>query len=343
MLICPEFYSLDKMFIKGFKANGCEIFLHNYRNYNSSFFEKVNSNKPKLPNNIRSKWEYYYFETINKKHLEIFNRIKPDLVMIYNNEMLLPGTVMKFKKSAKVFFFLGDNPYYSQSTNKYNLALLSMADQIFSPDTYWKMQLETLGLTNIHFFVSSLSEGNANEDKITQEEQNKFRSDVVYIGRNYPHSWGYKRTLFLSKLHELDLKIYGDKGWDQWIKMFPELNGKLIKNHGRLSHETVKKIMKCSKIHPVDASPGILNGLHLRIFECIENEILPVVEYRKDIELVFKDLEIPVIYNYNDCKSTVIKYLEDDIRRLKLIRALKEYTGRNYSPDKSVANILNLY
>jgi len=343
MLICPQFYIIDNIFIEGFKANGCEVFLHNYRNYNSVFFERFNSNKSKLPFKIRSKWEHFYLTIINKKHLEVFNQIRPDLVLVYNNEMLLPETVKLFKGSAKIFFFLGDNPYYSQSTNRYNLALLSQADQVLTPDTYWKMQLEQIGFTNIHFFASSLSDGSVAAGKISNEEKEKFGSDIIYIGRNYPHSWGYKRTLFLSKLSDLNLKIYGDKGWEQWIRMFPELNEKLVKSNGRLSHEKVKKIMTCSKIYPVDANPGILNGLHLRIFECIENEILPVVEFRKDIDLVFKGVEIPVIYNYNECRSIVLKYLENDTERIRIIKALKEYAGRYYSPGKSVANVLNLF
>lgn len=341
MLICPEYYLIDKIFLDGFRSNGCEVVLHNYRNDNSDFFERINSNKSRFPYCIRSKWEKYYLKIINEKHLSEFYRINPDLVMIYNNEMLLPGTLNKFKKNSKVFLFLGDNPFYSQSTNKHNLTLISLADKVFSPDTYWIGQLEQLGFTNIYYFVSSVSERAEHESETTNNRKIKYASDIVYIGRNYPHSWGYKRTLFLSKFADFDLKIYGDKSWDQWLELFPELQEKILKHHKRLSNDNVRQIMISSRIYPVDSNPGIFNGLHLRIFECIENGILPVVEYRKDIELVFKDIEIPVVYNYNECKSVAKKFLEDDNKRLSVLKGLKEHVVKRYSPGKSVAGILN--
>jgi hypothetical protein len=340
LLVFPEFYSIAQTFQQGFESNGCEVRLHDYRTHVLPLFNKLEAKKLKLSYNWRLKWENYHLNIINKKNLELFYDFKPDLVLVYNNEMLLPETIIKFKEKSKVFFFLGDNPYYSNITNKYNLALLFLADQVFAPDTYWIKQLKLIGLSNIHFFISSSADGYNYKKENRKEEMMQYTSDIVFIGGNYSNSSGYKRSLFLSKFSSFDLKIYGDKGWNLWLEIFPELKPKLVLHAGRLNFELVNTIMNCSKIYPVDANPGILNGIHVRVFDCIQSGILPLVEYREDVDFVFKDLDIPIIYNYLDSKAIAQKYLNDESLRLKIISSLRDYILHNYSPKKAIEGIL---
>ena len=74
---------------------------------------------------------------------------------------------------------------------------------------------------------------------------------------------------------DLDLKIYG-MGWEMWFDYFPKLEEKYVELKKPLSFEEVNIITNCGKIYPIDANPGLLNGIHIRIFDTIGSGILPI-------------------------------------------------------------------
>lgn len=341
LLIFPSFYSLEKTFTEGFEANGWSVFHFDYRRHVKPIYEKIEAKKLKLGRNWRTKWENYYLKAINEEQIKYYRLIEPDLVFVYNNEMLVPDTLKLFKKKSQVFFFLGDNPYYSTNTNRYNLALLSFANHIFIPDTFWIKQLELIGFNNCHFFISASNSSSNLNIEVTDEIKEKYNSDVVFIGRNYSDSWGYKRSLFLNSFANLNLKIYGDKSWQSWIDFFPNLNDKIFYQNSRMDFETVNTILNCSKVYPVDSNPGILNGLHVRIFDCIQSGILPIAEYRKDINLVFKEIYIPIINKYNEAENIAKKFINDDEQRTNTLKSLQMYIDSNYSPKKVIKQIID--
>ena len=90
--------------------------------------------------------------------------------------------------------------------------------------------------------------------------------------------------------------------------------------------------MHTYKIFPVDANPGIINGIHLRVFECISAGILPLIEYTKNIDLVFNGVPLPVIHNFGNIKELTSEYLNNDEKRIKILTNAKEYLDENYSP-----------
>jgi spore maturation protein CgeB len=341
LLIFPSFYSLEKTFRKGFEDNGWEVFHFDYRQHVKPLYEKIEAKKLKLSRNWRNKWEDYYLNKINEEHIQYYRAVEPDLVFIYNNEMLLPKTIKLFKEKSKIFFFLGDSPFYSVSTNRYNLALLSLADKIFAPDTFWIKQLEQIGFENCHFFISASNASSNFSFKASEALKDDFNSDVVFIGRNYADSWGYKRSLFLNSFANLNLKIYGDKSWKSWVDFFPNLKDKIVYQDSRLDFNTVNAIMNCSKVYPVDSNPGILNGLHVRVFDCIQSGILPIVEYRTDIELVFKGINIPIIKKYRESETIAKKFIYNDNQRNDTLKSLQQYIDSNYSPQKSIYQIID--
>jgi len=340
LLIFPSIYSVDKTFKRAFEDNGCTVHTYDYRKHVRPLYEKIENKKLKISHNWRKKWEDYYFKKINQLHLNYFFNIKPDIVLIYNNEMLLPETVKEFKKSSKIFFFLGDSPFYSP-TSKYNLNLLFMADQVLCPDTGWQQQLKILGLDNTrHFVITSGMEENYKKN-VTKDELEKYGSDIVFIGGNVDNSWGYKKSLFLNSFTRLDFKLYGPPSWNKWFDFFPDLKKCLVPHkNGRLSFELVNTIMNCCKIYPVDVNPGLINGPHLRVYECINSGILPLVEYRKDLDIIFNGVDIPVIKNYKNAEKSAKKYLEDESLRVKTIEVLIKYMSDNLSPRLAIQKLI---
>ena len=104
-----------------------------------------------MPRKVKLLWEKPLTRRVNQAYIDTFRAFKPDLVFVYNSQLLVPETVNLFRESAKVAFMLGDNPLYTLSSNLYNLTILNLADYIISPDTFWKDQLNMMGIRNIHF------------------------------------------------------------------------------------------------------------------------------------------------------------------------------------------------
>ena len=99
---------------------------------------------------------------------------------------------------------------------------------------------------------------------------------------------------------------------------------------------------KCAKVYPVDANPAVLNGIHLRMFDCIAMGVLPLVEYRKDLDTFFKEVNLPLIKNYQDAEGLAKKFISNDSLREKTLKELFDYTRVRFSPDIVFGKILKM-
>lgn len=333
LLLSPSDYTLDKTIKIGFERLGFEVYHHNFRKYLKNWQQKVNTQIFRLPFKYRDKWEQYYLPLINKKHIEIFNQQKPDVVFIYNSEMLLPDTVKYFKtQKAKIIFLLGDSPYFTPM-NRFYMHLFFLADLIISPDSFWAEQLKLIGLKNIVVDFPGFDDSLLNFRPPTDEERTKFNFDVLFVGIGYVDAWGYKRTLFVSKFCNLNLKVFGNKHWLKWFEFFPELKQKFELQKQRMGFEELIIMSKCAKVYPVDANPAVLNGLHLRVLDCIAMGVLPLVEYRKDHDTFFNGVDIPLIKNYDEAESIAVKYLNNVNLREHTLKELQQFCLEKFKPE----------
>jgi hypothetical protein len=342
LLFIPEKYTIAGTLIQGFTALGYEVISIDYREYYAEWVSKIKRRTSKLNNKLKENIDDLYIKKINNKHLEKYLSHDPvDIVLIYNHELFLPETIRKIKHRSKVIFYLADSPYYSPG-NDYSLTILKDADLIASPDTFWNKQISSLGFKNVIFSILGYDKVKNYKYKPTKEEYGKYSNDVVFIGTNYKSSWGYKRAHFLNQFSDLDLKIYAHgPSWKTWRNQFPVLEKSIEFRTGRMSYVELNTILNCCKIYPVDANPGLLNGLHIRIFDCIASGILPVIEYREDLNTVFNGLEIPVIKNYKYAKRIANYYLKDENKRVNVIKSLKEFIEDKYSPEKSIKHLIS--
>ena len=334
LLLFPSIYSLSKTFAGGFKSLGHEVEMFDYREKMGTWEQKINTQMFRLPFSLRKKWINHFMTSINKIQVEFYNKTSPDLVIIYNNEMLLPETVNYFSKKSKVIFFLGDNPFYTP-TNDYYLDLLFQANLIISPDSFWTEQLKLMGIDNCTTEYFNTQHAVFENDENNQIEPH----DLLFVGMSYVNSWGYKRALFLSKFADMDIRIHGNSAWYRWLEFFPELKGKFILK-GRYSDKYMARLHKNAKIYPFDSNPGVLNGIHLRLFDCIEYGMLPLPEYRKDIKDVFEKEILPIVYDYRKAPDLAKYYLHNESERKELVDSLKVFIRKNYNPEVSLSRIL---
>lgn len=333
-------YSIGESVKNAFLELGHEIYNFDHQSVTKNWQMKLNTQMFRMPYRIRNKWDGFYLREINKKMIEVFYQEKPDLIMVYNDSLLLPVTVEKIKKTAKVVFYLGDNPYYTFN-KPFFLKVLMEADYTFVPDSMWVDQLRMLGICNVYFEMLGWDHRHYFPMDPTQEERDKYSSDLLFIGNTYVQNWGYKRTLFMSKFSDLDLKIYGTRNWHRWFEYFPELRDRFVLLDKPLGLEQVNLISNCSKLYPVDANPGLLQGLHARIFDCIGSGILPLVEYRKDLDRVFPDKDIPIIYSYQEANQLARYYLDHDSERKELVKSLRDFIKNKFLPKHAIKRMLD--
>ncbi len=341
LLLSPKKYTLNMNLELGFLELNHEVksidYLEFFPNWRNRLIQKTGG----LPERIIKYWYNPYLKDIQLNYLNAVNAYKPDLVIIYNDQLLLPDTIKQIKKTCPIFNYLGDNPFYIER-RPFNVASMLECNHVFSPDTFWIEQIKQIGFKNISFLVIGAYIENDKKVYFDDENYKKYRCDLIMIGRTYRNSWGYKRALFYSKFLDLDIKIYG-QGWNIWFEYFPELEKKYVKLEKAFSHETVKLLTQCAKIYPIDANPGLQYGLHLRIFDCIGLGTLPIVEYRKDLDLVFNNVDIPKIYDYNDANQLAQYYINNENERIEMINKLQNYIANNYTPRHAAEKIIEVY
>lgn len=341
-LLCPPKYSLHNIF-KHMLCKICdEVICLNYRDYVSRAELKINTQIFRFPYSIREKWQLYYQKKINESLLVEQRNHNPDIVFVYNNEMLLPATMLQFKKTAKVIFFLGDSPFFTP-TNNYFLTLLCMGDLVLAPDSFWVNHMKMLGIKNVHLFFPGIDSSSYNQEPSSELLLKVKNTDVIYCGMSYIDSWGYKKALLMDKFTGFKLEVYGNKQWKRWFDYFPKLKS-VFQETGFIPTPSLNAMFNKAKLMPVDGNPGILNGIHMRLFESLGSGVLPVIEHRKDVtDTIFKelDIEIPVMYSYNDAISLAEKYLSDENLRLMTVSAMKKHIQEKYNAEENAKKLLN--
>jgi hypothetical protein len=340
IFLCPSKYSIHNS-IKSILSEIChEVVGMDVMNYSKNYEININTQMFRLPFSIRNRWISYYQGKINAMFLLDFKKLSPDMVFVYNSEMLLPATVSEIKKTARIVFFLGDSPFFSP-TNKYFLTVIGMGDLILVPDSFWLQQLTTIGIKNVRYFLPGIDELSYHQHPLEEDMNNVFETDVLYCGRCYTDSWGYKKTLLMSKFTKFNLEIYGGKHWKKWFIFFPELE-KAYHESGFIPTRKLNAMINKTKLMPIDGNPGVLNGFHLRLFEALGAGALPLVEYRKDVEeLLFRDsgYMVPLIKDYRDATDLADYYLNHEDERKELVRTLYSFIKKEYSFENNAGLI----
>ncbi len=158
LLLCSDRHSLYNSLSEILNEISSEVRAFNISDKISPIDSLVQAQSLRMPYGLRSGWEKYFQKKLNKELAGFIKDYGPQLVIVYNSEFLLPETCAEIKKSARLIFFLADSPFYTPQNNYY-LTVLSFADLILSPDTFWSRQLNTVGLRNTLYFIPGLMKG----------------------------------------------------------------------------------------------------------------------------------------------------------------------------------------
>lgn len=328
-------YFISRTYKTGFEALKNEVKIVNYLNFIPFWLHNLDLRAILFPNRLKNNIRNVYLKKIQEGYLQEIKAEKPDLVLVYNDQMLDVETAKEIKKrGAKLAIFLADSPFFLQR-REHLFKVLFEADLVFAPDSYWLEQINMLGIRKTTFLISGYD-----ETTFFPTKKKEFKSDLIYIGSPYNTVWGFKRAFFLNHFTNFNFNFYGPTTWNQWLQEYPKLKNHYIAIRRRLSDEEVNFLLNSAKIYPVDANPGLINGIHVRILDCIGAGILPIVEYRKDIEIVFKDAGLPIIYEYGEYEEIINYYLGNDSNRVETIERLRDFVLKNYNSILGCKTIL---
>ncbi len=330
LLLAPLRYPFIQSIVSGLEAAGMELTAADYQDFFPARTNRWYNNYSALPKKIRDVWERPYVEKTNARYQEIFESVKPDLVFVYNNQLVLPELLDKFKKKARIAFMLGDNPLYTP-TSIYNLHILFKADYIISPDTMWRDQLSLMGVPNVVFDCFGFNNDVYYPMDVAEDDRKKYQSDFIYVGSASKTNWGYKRALFLDLFRDLDLHAYISGNMDRWLDFFPELRPKVIA-HDRFDAGFNNLVYNCSKIAPVEQVPSLFKGIHVRVFDILGAGILPLCEYSEDLVGLFEGMDVPVIKKYPEAAEMARFWLDNESKRLACVQAMRERVLQRYTP-----------
>jgi hypothetical protein len=332
LLLSPAQYSLSRSLHDILAVIAGEVKIMDIRDSISSRDRRLNSQIFRFPHAVRKHWESHFLSKVNRVVLEMIEGYSPDLVMIYNSEYLVPETCSAIRQKARLVFFMGDSPFYTPQNNYY-LSCLQHADLVLSPDTLWEEQLNTMGLNRTLWFIPGVDE--KSYFKIRQPEmlQDEKETGVLYVGSCYLNSWGYKKALLMNSFTGFRFSLYGNSAWRRWFPFFPALEEHFTEG-GFIPQERLNRMYNRTRIIPVDGNPGIINGVHLRMFEALAAGALPLIEHRKDVDSrLFRGFtgELPVIRDYSHAADTASAYLADEPGRQQLAEAMHGFLIREYS------------
>jgi hypothetical protein len=339
VLIFVSSYSLKKSFLGGFRKLGNDAEVIDLNDYFSPKEQKKYALMSLLPKRYFRKHLYKLLGKINERYQAVIAEKEPDLVLVYNDQMMTKETAELITKKGKLCFYLGDNPFFLTNRDYY-FDTLPFASHIFTPDTYWGKQLEISGFANSSFLLPGYDEDVYFPYEPDAEELQKYKSDLFFLGTPYKDIWGRKRASFLNHFADFDLKLYGPPSWRKQFGRFPKLESKTVILDKPVSFELQNTIANCNKLSPVDANPAVINGVPIRIIDSAASGCLPLAEYRKDILSVFGDVAPPIIESYTKIPGLVNYFLKHDNERIERVTKLREFIKKNFSARQAAEKII---
>ncbi|HNA32443.1 MAG TPA: hypothetical protein PL106_04930 [Flavobacteriales bacterium] len=338
LLLAPTRYPFIRSIGAGLHANGLEVVQVDFRDLFGTTTNALNDKYSSLPRRVRRLWEDPYVRRTNQEYLRIFRELKPDLVFIYNDQLLRPETVNAFKEQARVAFYLGDHPLYTP-TNPYNLSILSASSCTITPDSFWCEQLTRMGLKNTVVDHFGINPEVHHPVEPTAEQRADLGADLVYIGSASKTNWGYKRARFLDLFSGMDLRAWITGPMDRWYREFPALATK-VRPHARFDAAFNNLVYNCAKLAPVELVPSLFHGIHVRVFDVLGAGIMPLCEYSRDLEAVFGETGMPLIRDYREAADLARHWIGADDERKGTVERMRAVAIARYAPELVIRRLL---
>lgn len=344
-IIAPDSYGVDKAICDAFKSFGFEVILKNTRKklcLGEIIAFKIAKEAPFMKS-ILSKFFRSFLEKDNKRYLNYIREANPDILFVIKGETVFSETLKTIKEKMRIpcIAYIWDCPFYSymgESADIYrrnNFANgMHLYDHIFVYDPYYVEEIKKRGISNVSYLPLATDPSQYKRTDITPDRSDGLDFDVCFVGSPYPN-----RIKILDSLSEFNLGVFGD-GWKRYYK-----SKKLPSYYkGKAVGEDVLRLYARSKIVLNIHDPEATYGTNTRTFDILACRAFELVDFKPELEELFKVGEEIVYYkDIEDLKTLIKFYLDNPEKRFEIAKkgqakVLNSHTWHNRI--KEVINVL---
>lgn len=320
---CWDFY--EKSLDNAFKEVGCSTF--SFR-LNSEYKHFNYRDKPPVYKNILSKIQYHFklgpkIYSQNKDLVNYVDKIRPEIIFLYNSQLILPKTLLQIKKAhphIKIFQYSQDCVFSKghELTWRHFRACIPLVDCNFTVRVSDLVLFEENKSRCTHLleqFYDPFLDFPLGLDRVPPQ----FRCDVVFAG----HYEDDVRVEVIEKLvaKGINLKLYGG-GWENYVNKKTSLKASEILP--AIDREYQQAICGAK------VALGFLSKLNRdsytsRNFQIPAMGVPMVAEYSRDLNRMFTHGKSVFFFKTADeAVDAVLNLLEDSDRRVKMAKNARE-------------------
>lgn len=255
---------------------------------------------------------YFSERIIGTRLLQKTERFKPDFILVDAGNTISPNTLKKIKEQIKIPIvnWLLDDPVHHQNWKNVTDSL-PLYDCIFVFDPYYIPGFIKCGAKRMEYLPPAC------DTEIYRDAGPDLgkKRDLCFVGTITP-----RRAEILLHLSNFDLNI-----WTSNPKSLPRPLNRSRYYKGKVWGEKISRIYNSSKIVINIHHPQSIFGTNLKTFEIASSGAFQLVDFKKELENLFKIGEELICYNNVKELIELIKYYLDqpEKRREIAVKAQK--------------------
>jgi spore maturation protein CgeB len=249
-------------------------------------------------------------QRINYNLITLAKKVKPDVCLISGGHRIFPKTIENLKKlNVRTALWTIDPP----TVFKPILKAAGHYDQIFCGGTEAIELFKDANIDGSVWLPFGFEERSHRPVVITDDEKQKYGSDVVFVGSHYPN-----REEVLSQLTDFNLGIWGP-GWEKVSSSSPLK--KQIKGYHLNPDEWLKIYAACKVvvvIHYQDEKTPCYQ-VSPKVYEALACEKMVLCDGQRDAGTLFKNgVHLDTFDNIDQLRLKIKLYLKDELLRREI-------------------------
>lgn len=273
-------------------------------------------------------------KSFNQSVLKDFSLFNPDLVFIYNGDILQPETILYFKETSKVVLWELDGVYRHPRSE----ALAPLVDAFFCFEQNDVTYLKKKGIQS--YFLPQ-----ACETEIYHPLPQTKDIDLLFVGTLYAYPTRIKLLKkIVDSFPQYNIQVYGL--YKPWYKnpfkwLFREKRS-IFKNKN-ISPEEVNKLYNRSRICMNVHHEQSKSGANPKVFEIPGSGAFQLVDWNPYIESLFPNGEVAMYHSEKELLEMVDYYLKTDTTQQALQANRIVYSEHRFiNRISEVLSIINL-
>lgn len=151
-------------------------------------------------------------QRMNRDLLEAVRAWWPQVLLVTKGNPILPGTLRRLREAGRerplLFNWMPDDPFHRRYASRALRASIPLYDVWLLPVRAWRTPMEQAGAQRTAYLPFACDPTVHRPIPLSPEEQERWRSQVCFVGTGYP-----ERAALLERLADWDLAIWGER-WD---------------------------------------------------------------------------------------------------------------------------------